>query len=144
MLTTFSGDERRSSNNASDVRPSSREYTAYLVGNCPSLCLPVNQLFPNLRYHWSILNYHQVNHDAKGMASALNGCLFLAELSMRHGFLSVISFELHEASPRLLALACLGGQVGFVACNMQRRHSFGLVHSQHAADCCVGFVGLSE
>ncbi|KAL1431692.1 hypothetical protein MTO96_013801 [Rhipicephalus appendiculatus] len=92
MLMSLSSDKRRSNNNISDVRPSSRrqrEYIVYLVGNCPSLCLSVNQLPSNLRYHQSILNYRQVNHDTSATASAVNGCFLIAEFSARRGFLSI-------------------------------------------------------
>ncbi|KAL1428992.1 hypothetical protein MTO96_016734 [Rhipicephalus appendiculatus] len=85
MLITSSGGERRSINNVSDVRPSSRrlrEYTAFLVGSRPSLCLSVCHLLPNLLYHLSILSHRQVYHDTSGMSSAVNGCFVLAELSL--------------------------------------------------------------
>ncbi|KAL1431690.1 hypothetical protein MTO96_013799 [Rhipicephalus appendiculatus] len=97
ILMSLSSDERRSNNNISDVRPSSRrqrEYIVYLVGNCPSLCLSVNQLPSNLRYHQSILNYRQVKHDTSATASAVNGCFLIAVLSMRRGFLSITTLEL--------------------------------------------------
>ncbi|XP_070394723.1 uncharacterized protein [Dermacentor albipictus] len=121
-----------------------REYAAYLVGSYPSLCPSVNQLFSNLRYLRSILSHRRVDHDKSCTASATEGCFLIAELSLWNEFLWVINFELREVSPGRLALACLRGRVVPVASNMQRRHSFVLVHWLLMEHRCIEFVELCE
>lgn len=62
---------------------------------------------------------------------------------MRHEFLSVITLELRQGS-KMSALACQRGQMVFVASNMQRRHSFGMVCWLCKEHCCVKFLEMSE
>lgn len=138
---------RRSNESVSEMGPWSgrlREYAAYLVGSCPSLCSSVNQLFSNLRYLRSTLSHRRVDHDKSCTASAPEGCFLIAELTLWNEFLWAINFELREISPGRLALACLRGRVVPVASNMQRRHSFVLVHWLLMEHRCIEFVELCE
>ncbi|KAH7981491.1 hypothetical protein HPB49_024691 [Dermacentor silvarum] len=104
-----------------------REYTMYLVGNCSSLCLPVNQLFSNLRYLRSIPSHRRVNHNWH-TASEANACFLLAELTLWVNYVVNkflwVKFEIQAVSTGWLALARLHGRVVLVSSNMQRRHSF--------------------
>ncbi|KAH7979321.1 hypothetical protein HPB49_009043 [Dermacentor silvarum] len=139
--------QRRSNGSFCDVVPWSghlRKYAAYLVGNWPSLCLPVKQLISDLRYHRSILSHRWVNHDMSYLASMANGYFLLAELSIWNEFLSVINFKLRDVTPGQVALVCLRGRLVSVVSNVQRRHSFGLVHWLLMEYCCIKFVELCE
>ncbi|KAH7979849.1 hypothetical protein HPB49_011582 [Dermacentor silvarum] len=120
------------------------KYAAYLVGNCPSLCLSVQQLISDLRYHRSIPSRRWVNPDTSYLASTANGYFLFAQLPIWNEFLSVINVKLREVSPGQVALACLRGRLAFVASNMQRRHSFGLIHWLLMEYCGIKFVELCE
>ncbi|KAH7980658.1 hypothetical protein HPB49_018020 [Dermacentor silvarum] len=108
---------------------------------CTSLCLSVKQLISDLRYHRSILSHRWVNHMSC-MASMTSSHFQLAELPIWNEFLSVINVELREVSPGQVALVWLRGHVVSIASNMQRRHSFGLVHWLLMKYCCIKFVEL--
>ncbi|KAH6945273.1 hypothetical protein HPB50_007707 [Hyalomma asiaticum] len=118
-------------------------YSAYLVGICPSLFLPVSQLFYNMRYYRCILGHRQVSHNTSGMVSTANGYSPLAELSPWCEFL-LINFELPEVSPRLPVVECLLRQLVSVASNMQRMHSFRLVVRLRTEHSSIKFVKLCE
>ncbi|KAH7991007.1 hypothetical protein HPB51_026485 [Rhipicephalus microplus] len=68
----------------------------------------------------------------------------LAELSLWNEFLWVANFELREVRPGRLALACLRGQVVPITSDMQRRHSFVLIHWLLMEHRCIESVELCE
>ncbi|KAH7948494.1 hypothetical protein HPB52_023315 [Rhipicephalus sanguineus] len=121
-----------------------RDYAAYLVTSCPDLCPSVNQLLSNLRYLRSILSHRRVDHDRSCTAGAPDGCFLLAELSLWNEFLWVANFELRENGPGRLALVCMRGRVVPIASNMQRRHSFVLVHWLLMEHRCIESIELCE
>ncbi|KAL1431688.1 hypothetical protein MTO96_013797 [Rhipicephalus appendiculatus] len=148
MLMSLRSDERRS-NNISDVRPSSRrqrEYTVYLVGNCRILCLSVNQLssnptVPSVHPQLPPGEPQHVGHGQRGQwLLPHRGALHTARVPVHH---HLGSFERLVCS-KILALARLRGQMVFVASDMQRRHSFGLVRWLRTEHCCVKLLVLGE
>lgn len=138
---------RCSSNSVYTMGPWSgrlRDYAAYLVTNHPNLCPSINQLFSNLLYLRSILSQRQVDHDRSCTAGAPDGCFLLAELSLWNEFLWVANFELREVRPGRLALTCLRGRVVPITSDMQRRHSFVLIHWLLMEHRCIESVELCE
>ncbi|XP_065292897.1 uncharacterized protein [Dermacentor albipictus] len=120
-----------------------REYAAYLLGRWPILCLPVNQLFWNLRYLRSILSHRRVNHDDCRTASEANVCFLLVELSLWNELLRV-NFELRAVSAARLVLTCPNGRVVSTFSNRQRRNSFVGVHMVLTEQCTNNFLELCE
>ncbi|XP_070385323.1 uncharacterized protein [Dermacentor albipictus] len=118
-----------------------RGYLLFLVGSSPGLCSPANELISNLRCLPMIRSHPRVNLAKSCSANAADSGFFLSERPPCNKSLRVNNIELREGR---LAAACLCRGVVPAAYNLQRRHSFVLVHWL-LMDCrSINFVELCE